>query len=259
MQPSRRPSPSLVISFIALAVAISGTAVALPGHNSVRTDDIKKRAVTASKIANNAVKTSKISDGAVTGAKLATDAVSAAKIADGTITGTQVANNSLSDTQASDYKILGSSFIRVTATEAANLADAQAAAPEVALFSRGTTSLYAKCFRDTTAGEIRGEIYARTTVDGALLVGSDDLPNDSATLLNVATLEMDRELDTENVVPADAADINANEGGVFAPDGSAIKTLTTIAVKQGTIPTGNGAFGDGNVCLFHGAIFGETA
>ncbi len=42
----------------------------------------------------------------------------------------------------------------------------------------------------------------------------------------------------------------------MAPDGTAFNVLTYIAVKQGTFPTGNGAFGDGNVCLFGGTLTG---
>jgi hypothetical protein len=58
----RRPSASLVISMLALVVALGGTAYAaatLP-KNSVGTKQLKNKAVTTSKIAN----------GAVTGAKV---------------------------------------------------------------------------------------------------------------------------------------------------------------------------------------------
>ncbi|MGH2674522.1 MAG: hypothetical protein ACRDH1_03785 [Actinomycetota bacterium] len=48
---------------------LGGTAVALPGKNSVFPDDIKKKAVKTKHIAKNAVKTSKIANDAVTGGK----------------------------------------------------------------------------------------------------------------------------------------------------------------------------------------------
>jgi hypothetical protein len=37
----RRPSPALVVALIALFAALGGSAVALSGHNSVRSDDIR--------------------------------------------------------------------------------------------------------------------------------------------------------------------------------------------------------------------------
>ena len=40
------------------------------------------------------------------------------------------------------------------------------------------------------------------------------------------------------------------------PDGTSLTALTTIGVKQGTLPAGNGLFGDGNVCLFGLTVFG---
>ena len=63
----RRPSPSLVISILALFIALGGSAYAA---SKVGTKDIKKNAVTAIKIKKGAVTTAKIKDNAVTGAKL---------------------------------------------------------------------------------------------------------------------------------------------------------------------------------------------
>jgi hypothetical protein len=64
----RRPSPAFVVSCLALFVALSGSAVALQGHNGVKSDDIAKGAVHAGDIANNAIKSAKIADESVTGA-----------------------------------------------------------------------------------------------------------------------------------------------------------------------------------------------
>lgn len=54
------PSPALVVAIVALIAALAGSAVALKGQNTVKSNDI----------ANNAVKTSKINKDAVTGAKI---------------------------------------------------------------------------------------------------------------------------------------------------------------------------------------------
>ena len=72
----RRPSPALVISCIALTVALGGTSYAtvlqVP-KNSVGPAQLKSAAVTNKKIANNAVRGIKIADGSVTGADISID------------------------------------------------------------------------------------------------------------------------------------------------------------------------------------------
>jgi hypothetical protein len=251
---SRRPTPGFVIGLIALAVALSGTAWAA---TKIDTEDIKSKAITSKKLDTAAVTAKKIADGAVTTGKLADGAVTEPKIADSAVTGAKVADDTLNDTKISDYEIVGGSFIRVTATEAGNLAGAQIAAPETPLYSKGAASLYAKCFRDSAAGELRGEIYARTTADGSVMAGQDDLPNANATLLNTTTIEEDRELDVEDVLVANTADIDESEGMLGTPDGTTVQLLTTVGTKQGNLPAGNGLFGDGNVCLFHVAVMGS--
>lgn len=64
---SRRPSPALVISILALVVALGGSAYA---ESKIGTKDIKKNAITAAKIKKNAVTTPKIRKNAITGAKI---------------------------------------------------------------------------------------------------------------------------------------------------------------------------------------------
>ena len=74
----RAPSPALVVSLIALFVALGGTtyaATSLP-KNSVGTKQLKKSAVTAKKLKKGAVTTAKIRNGAVTAAKINTAGLS---------------------------------------------------------------------------------------------------------------------------------------------------------------------------------------
>jgi hypothetical protein len=61
----RRPSAGMTVAFIALLAALSGTAVALPGSNSVFSDDIRTNAVQAADIRQNAVGPSEIRNNAV--------------------------------------------------------------------------------------------------------------------------------------------------------------------------------------------------
>lgn len=55
-KPVRRPSPALIVAVVALVAALAGSAIALPGKNTVQSNDIKKNAVRSSDIKNDNVK-----------------------------------------------------------------------------------------------------------------------------------------------------------------------------------------------------------
>lgn len=78
---SRRPSPALVISALALFVALSGVAVAA----SIGTNDIDNKAVTKKKLAKNAAAGNKIKNKTINAKKLKAGAVTANKISDGAV------------------------------------------------------------------------------------------------------------------------------------------------------------------------------
>jgi hypothetical protein len=64
---ARRPSPAMVVAFVALLAGVGGTAAALPGKNTVDSGDIRKGAVKRSEIARNAVNGRKVANGSITG------------------------------------------------------------------------------------------------------------------------------------------------------------------------------------------------
>jgi hypothetical protein len=55
----RRPSPAMVVAVIALFAALTGTAAALHGRNSVRSDDIKNKQVKTQDLGKRAVTASR--------------------------------------------------------------------------------------------------------------------------------------------------------------------------------------------------------
>jgi hypothetical protein len=91
----RTPSPAMAVAFVALLAALSGTAVALPGRNTVDSGDIKRGAVKNSDIGRGAVTSSKLRNGAVTGAKIRNGAITGAKLANDTVTGAKINESSL--------------------------------------------------------------------------------------------------------------------------------------------------------------------
>lgn len=77
----RRPSHGTVVAYMALFVALGGTAFAFNlGKNSVGTKQLKKNAVTGVKIKTNAVTGAKVKDGSLTGADLANGTIPGAKL-----------------------------------------------------------------------------------------------------------------------------------------------------------------------------------
>jgi hypothetical protein len=76
----RRPSPALIVAIVALVAALAGTAVALPGKNSVKGNDIAKNAVKSSDIANDKVKGVDVLESSLGQVPSAARADSAAKV-----------------------------------------------------------------------------------------------------------------------------------------------------------------------------------
>src|ERR1700742_5292594 len=65
-----RPSPAMVVAIVALIAALSGSAYAALGKNSVGTRQLKAKSVTSGKIANNAVTSAKVAQNSLTGADI---------------------------------------------------------------------------------------------------------------------------------------------------------------------------------------------
>ncbi|HZO07081.1 MAG TPA: hypothetical protein VFB52_11900, partial [Solirubrobacterales bacterium] len=126
----RRHLQSNAIAYVALFVALSGTAIALPGKNKVKKNDIARGAVVGKAIAADAVKIAKIRDGAViasklgpgavttpalldnavTAPKLAPDSVTRNAIVQGSINGGKIANGAIDSTKVAQGSLLAADF-----------------------------------------------------------------------------------------------------------------------------------------------------
>jgi hypothetical protein len=133
MAPSERVRHHIrhnAIAYVALFIALGGTAIALPGKSKVKKNDIARGAVVGKAIAADAVKKAKIRDGAVgtakldagaviestladfavTGPKLAEDSVSRNKIVQGSINGGKLANGAIDSAKVAQGSLLAEDF-----------------------------------------------------------------------------------------------------------------------------------------------------
>jgi hypothetical protein len=90
-----RQSPALVISVLALAVALGGTSYAafeVP-KNSVGTAQLKNHAVTGAKLKNNSITSGKLKNNSITSGKLKNNSVTGRKLAINTLPPVNTAKN----------------------------------------------------------------------------------------------------------------------------------------------------------------------
>lgn len=109
-------SAALVVSVIALFVALGGSALAISQigtaqiqDGAVTTSKLHSKAVTTGKLANNAVTTGRLANNAVTTSRLADNSVTSAKVKDGSLTAGDVAPNTFlaANGKAADSSRLG--------------------------------------------------------------------------------------------------------------------------------------------------------
>jgi hypothetical protein len=86
----------MVVAFVALCVALAGTASALPGKNRVRKDDIARAAVRAQHIYSKAVRTKHIRARNVTRSKISRRAINSELVGQDALTGENIVESSLS-------------------------------------------------------------------------------------------------------------------------------------------------------------------
>jgi hypothetical protein len=271
-----RPSPAMAVAFVALLAALSGTAVALPGRNSVDSGDLKNGAVTTKDIKNNNVRSGDVRNGSLTGGDVKNDSLTGLDINEGalgTVPNANHADSANSATSATSATSAGTANSlaglqverprRVTAAEGATDADARAAAPKIPLFSAGPLSVYGKCFRNTATDVVFAEVIGGTTEDGVMADSrNDDREGDTGnTFLNVATLESDSTWDQNSATNNNSEGDNDDDSdfSMLAPSGAWIRGFTTIGAKNGTLSS-PGPYGAGdNVCIFGGWAFTGTA
>ena len=127
-----RGNLSFVISCLALAVALSGTAYAVGlGPGSVDTKQLAKGAVTTKKLHKQAVTAPKIKPGAVRAAALADDSVGSGELVANSVGASEVADGSMGTSELADSSVGASELINGS-VGAAELAAASVGSAAVA-------------------------------------------------------------------------------------------------------------------------------
>jgi hypothetical protein len=186
-----RPSPAMVVAIIALICALTGTAYAALGKNTVGTRQLKSKAVTTGKIANNAVNGAKVAKNSLSGedinlAALGTvpAATSAASAANANTLGGHSAACPPATTLIRGLCFDTASNPAVNSVKAA--ADACAAkggylpTPMELYSTRGVLNLGTgigsdKQFTDTYYGNTAGTNYRTVTVDGTGAIAEQEV------------------------------------------------------------------------------------
>ena len=244
-------SPALILSVVAVFISLGGGAYAALSANSVGTKQLKKDAVTAAKIAAAAVTTAKIKKDAVTGDKVLESSLAQVPNA-ATADSANTANSATKAEHAANldgYQRLGVKRTTPSFSDPSYTA-ALAGATKVPLFDLGQAQIYGKCFKVGTS--LYGGFYIETSANGTVFTSYyDDLYG--YPYLNIGTAETDRELvytsaGTDSVSYYSGIDPTV----VLTPDGKSYQVTNSLFVKQGSPPSGDGAFGAGDTCIFLG-------
>ena len=254
-------SPSLLIAALALFVALGGTSYAA---KLITGAGIKNSSLTGADVKNSSLTTSDVKNGSLLKADFKAGQLSAGPQGSPGAVGPAGAPGAAGAPgpagTAPPTKVIARK--RVVATDGATEAIARAAAPEVELFSRGSLTVYGKCSRQLDTNRVRYGVFLKTSQNGVIFDSrSNTLDGGPAAtdFLNTNTLETDAELEGDSVLANNATMDSEDDSDftVFAPDGTTLRGFTGGAVKNGTLPGGNGAYGDGNVCLFTGVIIAD--
>ena len=213
----RRPSPAMVIAVVALIAGLTGSAIALPGRNTVDRNDLKRNVVKTKNIKAKAVKRGKIAPNAINSSRIAANSVNGGDINEGTLG--QVPSAASADSV---------SFIRQFNVR---LSFGQ----DVELVSNGAVSLRARCAENVTiGGQVNRDgvqVYARTTAAGSFLGGTDNRAGDE---------NGDGTVDAETLDPADS--IDDSEFAVRSvPAGAPNEQSVSTDIDEGFVvsPTGS--------------------
>lgn len=193
-----RSTTAMIVALIAVVLAASGTAIA---GSVINGNSIKNKSITGQKLKNGTLTGAQIKNFSLPGTKLKLDALTGDQIVESSLVG--VAPGQLVNVRMS----LGQQLV---------------------VFSNGPLSISAKCYND--GSEDLMELYAVTSVPGAVLDGQVDRPGGLGLTLEPTTPEQQRRLMSAAASTGETFVGNdADEGFILAPDGSRITVFGDTA------------------------------
>jgi hypothetical protein len=231
----QRPSPAMVVAFVALCVALAGTASALPGRNRVKRDDIARNAVRTSDITKDAIRTRHIKRRNVTRSKIARRSVDSSLVGTDALVGSNILESSLSKVPDAD-KLDGldsSQFARGSKVPTFSLGGGETKQ----VHTSGPLSLNARC---TIGATHVAEILISTSQDNAALDAAVSNPD-----LDASDADTERRFVFLSVAAGTPAFTRVADGVATAPDGSTI---------GGSLFAGVNVLGQSGRCVFGGSV-----
>jgi hypothetical protein len=240
----KRSGHATAVAYVALFLALSGGAFAIASGGKINGSKLKKRSVAGKKLAKHTITGTEVNLnklGKVPSAKAADTATTAgtANVAGGLATMTAFKSTKIT-----------------SSAKGPNFKAASEAAQPVQLYEDSHFSLYAKCFIDEAGPQLNGVLYIASKQNGAIFDGEEDEVDGSPEegFLDPNTPEEFREVERETT-DNNLANIQESEDfAATAADGYSITGPFQLAVKFGTLPAGDGAYGPGDVCMFAGYV-----
>ena len=228
MKHLKMPSPAMVLAVVALVAALGGVGYAASelAKNSVTTKQIKNKTIKGKDVKPNALGGKQIDE-----AKLAQVPSAASADSAGAIAGS-----------ARVWKRVAPS------ASAATTAVGRTAATKVPLGGGGPFTVYGKCFIETGADRVYSEIIIETTQDGGVVGGYS--PDYWYGDLGPGSDEDDRTLIDTSASNDSANQYDYGDFNAIATDGTVLTGDVGAYAKHGTLASGDGAYGPGDVCIF---------
>jgi hypothetical protein len=136
-----RPSPAMIVSCMALFLALTGSAFAV-GKNTVRSAQIVDGTVRTIDLRDNAVQSAKIADASVTAADLGPDSVGTEEIAKDAVTADEIAANAVASDEVAPDSLTADDLV-ANSVGSSEVADQSLTQADLGINSVGETEVAA--------------------------------------------------------------------------------------------------------------------
>jgi hypothetical protein len=131
-----------VIGYVALFVAFSGSAIALPGSNSIDGNDLRRNVVKSKNIRTHAVKSGDLADNSVLSAKVLDEALGANDLGPDSVNSDEIVTNAV-DSPEIAANAVGTGEIAANAVDSGEIANDAVGSTEIANDAVGSTEIAA--------------------------------------------------------------------------------------------------------------------